>query len=116
MSIGSSTRNYWREEFALIAFLFVFFIAIVVLARGIPFDARLFPVIIGSIAIALTLLIALEQWRLARRNDTAPVDDDDPEVRADWPRLATALFSAPVFGLLFWLFGFVVASLAAMLA
>ena len=43
------------------------------------------------------------------------VKDDDPATTADWPRFATALLSAPVFGLLFWLFGFVVASFAAML-
>ena len=36
-------------------------------------------------------------------------------VGSDWPRFATALLAAPVFGLLFWLFGFVIASLAAML-
>jgi hypothetical protein len=42
------------------------------------------------------------------------VDEDDPAAKADWPRYATALLSAPAFGLLFWLFGFIVASLAAM--
>jgi uncharacterized membrane protein len=43
------------------------------------------------------------------------MDDDDPAAKADWPRYATALFAAPAFGLMFWLVGFVVASLAAML-
>ena len=43
------------------------------------------------------------------------VDADDPAARADWPRYATALLSAPAFGLLFWLFGFIIASFAAMM-
>ena len=43
------------------------------------------------------------------------MDDDDSAAKADWPRYATALFAAPAFGLMFWLVGFVVASLAAML-
>jgi hypothetical protein len=43
------------------------------------------------------------------------VDANDPAASAGWPRYATALLSAPAFGLLFWLFGFIIASLAAML-
>ena len=43
------------------------------------------------------------------------IADDDPSANASWPRYATALLAAPVFGLVFWLFGFFVASLAAML-
>src|SRR5262249_7594226 len=43
------------------------------------------------------------------------VDEDDPAAKTDWPRYATALLAAPAFGLMFWLVGFVVASLAAML-
>ena len=51
-----------------------------------------------------------------RGADDAPVvGEDDATARADWPRYATALLSAPAFGLLFWLFGFIIASLAAML-
>src|SRR5262245_66604839 len=42
-------------------------------------------------------------------------DDDDAAAKTDWPRYATALLAAPAFGLLFWLLGFIVASLAAML-
>ena len=47
----------------------------------------------------------------ARRWSTKTI----PPPRPTWPRYATALLSAPVFGLSFWLFGFVIASLAAML-
>lgn len=43
------------------------------------------------------------------------LDGNDPAARAGWPRYATALLSAPAFGLLFWLFGFIIASFAAML-
>ena len=105
---------YWREELALIASLFLFFVGIVAFAFNTPFDARLFPMIIGSAGIALTLFVAVEQVR-RRRFDLAPVADDDPAAKADRTRFATAIFSAPAFGVAFWLFGFIIASLAAML-
>jgi len=115
MSIDARIRGYWREEFALVALLFAFFVGIVVLAYRLPFDARLFPLIVGTVGIVLTLLIGVQELQ-AVRSEAAVVDADDAVARADWPRLATAVFAAPVFGLVFWLFGFVVASLAAMLA
>ena len=70
---------------------------------------------IGTAGILLCLVIAIEELR--RRGRLRPrtsCRDDDPAVNATWPRFATALLSAPVFGLVFWLFGFFVASLAAM--
>jgi hypothetical protein len=113
--MSTDSRGYWREEFSLIAILFVFFVGIAALSYHIPFDARLFPLVIGSAGILLTLATAIEQVRRRAARDASTVDDDDPAAKADWPRYATALFAAPVFGLLFWLVGFVVASLAAML-
>jgi hypothetical protein len=114
MSNDAELRGYWREEFALIAILLAFFVSIVAFAFHIPFDARLFPVVIGGAGILLVLAVAVEQMR--RRVAEVPVvDTDDAAAAADWPRYCTALLAAPVFGLLFWLFGFVVASLAAML-
>ena len=80
-----------------------------------PFDARLFPLVIGTAGILLTLVIALEQVHRQRAGAADAVDERDPAARVGWPRFATALLSAPVFGLAFWLLGFVVASLAAML-
>jgi Tripartite tricarboxylate transporter TctB family len=114
MSNDARIRGYWREELSLVALLLVFFAGIVVLSFKTPFDARLFPIVIGTAGILLTLVIAVEQLR-RRASDASVVKDDDPATTADWPRFATALLSAPVFGLLFWLFGFVVASFAAML-
>jgi hypothetical protein len=111
----SQVRGYWREEFSLIALLLVFFIGIVAFSYNTPFDARLFPLIVGSAGILLTFGIAIEQGRRRRADGASVVDDNDPAAKADWPRYATALLSAPVFGVLFWLFGFVIASLAAML-
>jgi Tripartite tricarboxylate transporter TctB family len=111
----SQVRGYWREEFSLIALLLVFFIGIVAFSYNTPFDARLFPLIIGSAGILLTFGIAIEQVRRRGADGASVVDDNDPAAKADWPRYATALLSAPVFGVLFWLFGFVIASLAAML-
>ncbi len=90
MSIDS--RGYWREEFSLI-----------------------FPIVIGSAGILLTLGIAIEQVRRRGARDASTVDDDDPAAKADWPRYATALLAAPAFGLMFWLVGFILAALAAML-
>jgi hypothetical protein len=115
MPSDARVTAYRLEEFSLIALLLLFFIAIVAFAYTLPFDARLFPLIIGGAGIVLTLVIALEQVRRRRVGAAAVVDEDDPVTRADRPRYATALLSAPAFGLLFWLFGFIVASLAAML-
>jgi len=108
-------RAYWHEEFSLIALLLLFFIAIVAFGYSLPFDARLFPLIIGSAGIVLTLAVALDQVRRRAGNAEVVVDGNDPAARAGWPRYATALLSAPAFGLLFWLFGFIIASFAAML-
>src|SRR5215470_730808 len=115
MSTDARVRSYWREEFALIALLLFFFAGIVALAYKVPFDARLFPVVVGSAGVVLTLAIAVEQLRRRRAGDASVVDEEDPAAKAAWPRFATALLSAPVFGLAFWLFGFVIASLGAML-
>jgi hypothetical protein len=71
--------------------------------------------VIGTAGILLMLGIAIEQLRQRRARDVSTLDADDPAVKADWGRYATALLSAPVFGLLFWLFSFILASLAAML-
>ena len=113
--MSSDSRGYWREELALIALLFLFFIGIVALSYPLPFDARLFPLVIGSAGILLTLGIAIVQMRGRGTRDASMVDEDDPAAKADWPRYATALLAAPVFGLMFWLVGFILASLAAML-
>ncbi len=107
--------SYWREEFALIAMLLLFFLGIVAFSYDTPFDARLFPLVVGSAGIVLTVLVAVEQVQRRAVDAGSALGENDPADKADWPRYATALLSAPVFGLLFWLFGFIVASLAAML-
>jgi archaellum biogenesis protein FlaJ (TadC family) len=114
MPTETRVRNYWLEEFALIAVLLVLFVGIIVFAIRLPFDARLFPMVIGSAGILLCFVIAIEELR-RRASGVRVVKDDDPAVHATWPRFATGLLSAPAFGLVFWLFGFFVASLAAML-
>jgi small-conductance mechanosensitive channel len=97
MSTDTGESGYRREEFSLIAILLLFFIGIVAFSYDTPFDARLFPLVIGTAGILLTLGIAVEQVR-RRRADDAPVSDaDDAASNANW------------------LFGFVVAALAAML-
>ena len=45
--------GYWREEFSLIAVLLLFFAGIVVFSFRNPFDARLFPLVIGTAGILL---------------------------------------------------------------
>jgi len=115
MSTDSRARNYWREEFALIALLLIVFGGVIVFSSRLPFEAQLFPLVIGAAGILVCLIILIDQLR--RRAVPAPakvVSDDDPVANATWPRFATALLSAPVFGVVFWLFGFYVASLAAM--
>jgi hypothetical protein len=78
MSADARIRSYWREEFALLTLLLVFFIGIVGFSYNTPFDARLFPVVIGVAGIGLTLLIAVEQVRLRRIDAGAVVDGNDP--------------------------------------
>ena len=102
-------RAYRRAELALIGLLLAFFLGIVLLATGIAFDARLFPLVVGGSGILLMLAVAAGEWRRPRAGVRAPDDDVAPG------RLALALCAAPAFGLLLWLAGFVVASLAAML-
>jgi len=68
--------------------------------------------VIGTTGILLSIAIAYQQLRAGHADAVAI---DDPAANASWPRFATALLSAPVFGVVFWLFGFFVASLAAML-
>jgi hypothetical protein len=113
--MSTDSRGYWREEFSLIALLLLFFIAIVALSYHIPFDARLFPLLIGSAGILLTLGIAAEQVRRRGARDGSTPHNEEHVISVDWPRYATALLSAPTFGLLFWLFGFIIAAFAAML-
>ena len=105
-------RAYWHEELALIALLLAFFAGIVLLASGIPFDARLFPLVVGSAGILLMLAVAVAQWRRRQAGAIDAVEESD----VGTGRLVVALCAAPVFGLLFWLAGFVAASLVAMLA
>jgi hypothetical protein len=115
MRTDSTVRNFWREEFALVALLLLLFGGVIVFAIRLPFDAKLFPLLIGSSGILLCLAITVQELR--QRRSAAPayvVDDDDPAANATWTRYLTALLSAPVFGLIFWLFGFFVASFAAM--
>jgi len=115
MRADSTVRNYWREEFTLIAVLLIVFGGVIVFSARLPFDAKLFPLIIGTAGILLCVLIAvqgLQQRRSAAPADIAP--DDDPAANVTWTRFAAALLSAPLFGVVFWLFGFFVASLAAM--
>jgi hypothetical protein len=115
MRTDSRVRTYWREEFALLAVLLILFGGVIIFAIRLPFDAKLFPMIIGGVGIALCLTIAAQELR--RRRIAAPIDvvpEDDSAANALWPRYATALLAAPVFGIVFWLFGFFIASLAAM--
>ncbi len=117
MLTNTRIRNYWREEFALIAILLVFFAGIIAFALGVAFDARLFPLVIGSAGVFLICVIAFEERRRAgtAASRVAALKDDDPSATASWPRYATALLSAPIFGVVFWLFGFFVASITAMM-
>jgi tripartite tricarboxylate transporter TctB family protein len=113
--MSTDSRGYWREELSLIALLLLFFVGIVALSYHLPFDARLFPMVIGSAGILLTLGIVIEQVRRRGTPGASMADEDDPAAKTDWPRYATALLAAPAFGLVFWLVGFIIASLAAML-
>ena len=70
MPADSRVRNYWREEFALIALLLIVFGGVIVFSIRLPFDARLFPWVIGTAGILLCLAILVEQLR-RRAHDRA---------------------------------------------
>lgn len=117
MSADGQIRAFWREEFSLIALLFLIFVGIVVFAFRLPFDARLFPMVIGTTGLFLCAIIIIDEIRRWQSRDSAnAVPKEEPSAGADRPRQALALLSAPVFGLLLWLFGFFMASLVALLA
>src|SRR2546421_9161277 len=102
MSTDSRIRNYWREEFALIAVLLLIFLGVIAFAISLPFDAKLFPLIIGTSGILLCLFIAVQELRERRLAAPDVVSDDDPAANATWRRFATALLSAPAVGIVFW--------------
>jgi vacuolar-type H+-ATPase subunit I/STV1 len=117
MATDTRVRHYWIEEVSLVGVLFAFFCGILAFSIGLPRDAALFPIVIGSAGVLFCGFIAFEEkvWRGVPTGDDAPGPKaDDAAAQADWPRLMLAMFSAPVFGVLLWLFGFFVASLAAM--
>src|SRR5262249_31793895 len=70
--------SYWREEFALIAILLLFFIAIVALSYDTPFDARLFPLVIGGAGIVLMILVAVEQIHRRALDGGSMLGENDP--------------------------------------
>jgi hypothetical protein len=118
MATGRQVRVYWHEEFVLVAFLFLIFVGVIAFALRLPFDARLFPLVIGTAGVLLCALLAIasyRNWRLPQAAADA-VPKDDPANQVGWPRYALALLAAPVFGLLLWLTGFFVAALAVMIA
>lgn len=117
MSTDRQIRAFWRDEFALIALLFLMFVGILVFALRLPFDARLFPMVIGSAGLILCAIIIFQEvrrWQSPEAADAVP--KEGASAGAGRARHALALLSAPVFGLLLWLFGFFMASLVAMLA
>ena len=115
MSSDARIRGYWREEFSLIAVLLLFFAGIVVFSFRNPFDARLFPLVIGTAGILLTLVIAVEQMRRQRAGAADAVDERDPATQGRLAALCDRAVVRAGVRAAFWLFGFVVASLAAML-
>src|SRR5262249_46962234 len=93
--LGAGGRVARTKLYTARPLLLLFFIGIVALSYHLPFDARLFPIVIGSAGILLTLGIAVEQVRRRGARDASMVDEDDPAAKADWPRYATALLAAP---------------------
>lgn len=104
------TRRFWRDEIALAAGLFAVFAAVVGLAFGFARDARLFPSIIGTAGLILTAIVLVAAIR-GRAAGMPPPDSQPGEAVRIPERLLVAILAAPLFGLVFWIFGFYVASL-----
>lgn len=116
MATDRQIRQYWREEFVLIGLVLFVFIGNILFALHLPFDAKLFPTVIGCAGALLCFLIVIAEFRRWRTQAASAIRNDDPATHVEWQRYALALGSTPVFGLLLWLLGFFVASLAAMIA
>ncbi|MBM3487857.1 MAG: hypothetical protein FJX67_14695 [Alphaproteobacteria bacterium] len=106
-----------RAEVTIALGLAAVFAVVVGTALGYPRDARLFPVIIGTGGLVLSLALAI--LALMGRNVAAAGTTPDmasEEAGAGPARFALAVLAAPVFGLLLWLVGFWIATAVAVYA
>src|SRR5262249_6104557 len=113
--MSTDSRGYWRGEVGLIALLFLFFFRVVSLFFPLPLLPPLFPPLLCRPGLPPPPPGAFAEKTGRGAPRRLVVEQGDPAAKADWPRYATALLAAPVFGLMFWLVGFILASLAAML-
>ena len=90
-----------RGDVVMTAVLLVVFAVMVGEASRYPRDSRLFPVLIGSIGLAVAALLLFRMLR----GQVAPGGEPD-EGAPDAASLPAALLAAPLFGLGVWLIGF----------
>lgn len=112
--MDSLTRRFWQDEIVLAVLLLVVFAGVVGLATGFSPEAQVFPSIIGTAGIVLSAGVVIAALR-DRKAGTAPPESATGEATTSG-RLWLALLSAPAFGLVFWIFGFYVASFLTALA
>lgn len=106
------TRNAPRADALFALGLVAFFLVIVGLGARYPRDARLFPLIIGTMGLGLSAAVFAGAVRRLRRDAGRAGGDGSlwhggAAARA---RAWAALLAAPGYGLLLWLAGFWVAS------
>lgn len=106
-----------RAEVALALALAALFGVVIGTALGYPRDARLFPIIIGTGGLVLSLALALAVMIRggAPLADTAAKPDEARDAHGSG-RIVLAVLASPVFGLLLWLVGFWIATAIAVFA
>lgn len=111
-----SDETWLMQEF-LALLLLVVFAVMVGLGLAYPADARLFPLIIGTLGLVLSgsVLVRAVIGHMASFVDTAQ-EVDQPTSRAQRLREWAAIGCAPAYGFLVWSAGFYVASVSALIA
>jgi hypothetical protein len=90
-----------RGDVVMTAALLVVFAIMVGEASGYPRDSRLFPVLVGTIGLAVAALLL---FRILRGQ--VPPGGEADEGAPDAAPLAAALLAPPLFGVGIWLIGF----------
>ena len=114
------THHDWLKEHAIAVIMVMIFGIMVGVAFQYPKDARLFPLIVGTIGLILSLGVLSQSvsLHLSERSAVEPPAPDassTQEPHAMRVRSYIALSAAPAYGILLWLAGFYISSGAALI-
>lgn len=109
----------WSVEITIAAFLTGIFVVMTGAALTYPEDARLFPLIIGTAGLFMSLIVLVQSvyWYSSARKMKAyaPAAEKLPgRTPAERRKWWISFLSAPIFGALLWIAGFYIASAVAL--